>query len=227
MSSGRAAEPRNYALCRALRIGRMNSCARTDRRSSSVQLPAARFARTFFGIMAAALAALGARGASAEALLLIEADSGKVLHAENATHPWYPASVTKLMTAYVTLRAIKDHRLGMDTLLTVSPSAMAQQPSKMGFKVGIQVTVDNALKMMMVKSANDMAVVLAEGVSGSVEKFAAEMTRTARQLGMTQTNFVNPNGLPADEQVTSARDLAMLARALVRDFPEHELYWRI
>ena len=168
-----------------------------------------------------------APSAWAEALLLVEADSGKVLHAENATHPWHPASVTKLMTAYVTLRAIKDHRLGMDTLLTVSPSAMAQQPSKMGFKVGIQVTVDNALKMMMVKSANDMAVVLAEGVSGSVEKFAAEMTRTARQLGMTQTNFVNPNGLPADEQVTSARDLAMLARALVRDFPEHELYWRI
>src|SRR5437762_7905271 len=103
-----------------------------------------------------------APSAWAEALLLVEADSGKVLHAENATHPWHPASVTKLMTAYVTLRAIKDHRLGMDTLLTVSPSAMAQQPSKMGFKVGIQVTVDNALKMMMVKSANDMAVVLAD-----------------------------------------------------------------
>ena len=86
-----------------------------------------------------------------------------------------------------------------------------QPPSKIGFKPGTKITVDNALKILMVKSANDMAVVLAEGVSGSVEKFAAEMTRTARQLGMTQTNFVNPNGLPADEQVTSAQETALSA----------------
>src|SRR5215469_5675548 len=146
------------------------------------------------------------RPAAAEALLLVEAESGKVLYADNATRPWYPASLTKLMTAYVTLHALKEGRVTPDTLLTVSPVAMAQQPSKMGFKVGIQVTVDNALKMMMVKSANDMAVVLAEGVSGSVENFAGEMNRTARRLGMTQSNFVNPNGLPEDEQITSARD---------------------
>ena len=86
-------------------------------------------------------------------------------------HPWYPASVTKLMTAYVTLRAVKEGRITLDTLLTVSPNAVAQQPSKMGFKLGTQVTVDNALKMLMVKSANDIAVVLAEGVSGSIEGF--------------------------------------------------------
>jgi D-alanyl-D-alanine carboxypeptidase len=97
----------------------------------------------------------------------------------------------------------------------------------MGFPVGTQVTVDNALKMLMVKSANDMAVVLAEGVSGSIEKFADEMNRTAARLGMTQSSFVNPNGLPADEQITSARDLAILARALLRDFPEYDLYWHI
>src|SRR5205807_6100437 len=145
----------------------------------------------------------------------------------NATHPWHPASVTKLMTAYVTLRAIKDHRLGMDTLLTVSPSAMAQQPSKMGFKVGIQVTVDNALKMMMVKSANDMAVVLAEGVAGSIEKFADEMNAASKRLGMTQSSWVNPNGLPADEQITSARDMAILARAILKELPEYEMYWHI
>jgi D-alanyl-D-alanine carboxypeptidase len=170
---------------------------------------------------------LTARSARAEALLLVDAENGRVLYAENATYPWHPASVTKLMTAYVTLRAVKDQRISLDKLLTVSPVAMAQQPSKMGFKVGIQVTVDNALKMMMVKSANDMAVVLAEGVSGSVENFSAEMNRTARRLGMTQSNFVNPNGLPADEQITSARDLAILARALINDFPEYELYWHI
>ncbi len=90
-----------------------------------------------------------------------------MLQAENATYPWYPASVTKIMTAYVTLKAVKEGRITLDTLLTVSPIAAAQSPSKMGFKPGTQVTVDNALKMMMVKSANDMAVVLAEGVGGS------------------------------------------------------------
>ncbi len=160
-------------------------------------------------------------------LLLVEAASGKVLHAENATYPWYPASVTKLVTAYVTLRAVKDGRLRLDSLLTVSENALAQQPSKMGFAVGTRVTVDNALKMLMVKSANDIAVVLAEGVSGSVEKFADEMNRTSQRLGMTQSTWVNPNGLPADEQITSARDMAILARAILRDFPEYEFYWRI
>ena len=165
--------------------------------------------------------------ARAEALLLVEVDSGKVLRAENATYPWYPASVTKLMTAYVTLRAIKEHRIALDTLFTVSRNASAQAPTKMGFPVGTQVTVDNALKMLMVHSANDMAVVLAEGVSGSIENFADEMTRNAHRLGMSESNFVNPNGLPADGQITSARDLAILARALIREFPEYESYWHI
>jgi len=165
--------------------------------------------------------------ARAEATLLVEVDSGKVLHAENATYPWYPASVTKLMTAYVTLQAVREHRISLDTLFTVSRNAAAQAPTKMGFPVGTQVTVDNALKMLMVKSANDMAVLLAEGVSGSIENFADEMTRTAHRLGMSESNFVNPNGLPADGQITSARDLAILARALLREFPEYDFYWHI
>jgi D-alanyl-D-alanine carboxypeptidase len=165
--------------------------------------------------------------AHAESTILVEVDSGKVLHAENATYPWYPASVTKLMTAYVTLSAIKAHRITLDTLFTVSRNAAAQSPTKMGFPVGTQVTVDNALKMLMVHSANDMAVVLAEGVSGSIENFADEMTRTAHRLGMSESNFVNPNGLPADGQITSARDLAILARALIHEFPEYDSYWHI
>jgi D-alanyl-D-alanine carboxypeptidase len=171
--------------------------------------------------------AFGARTASAEALLLVEADTGKVLHAENAGYPWYPASVTKVMTAYVTLKAVKEGRITLDKLVTVSPVAAAQQPSKMGFGVGTQVTIDNALKMLMVKSANDMAVLLAEGVSGSVERFADEMNAAAQRLGMTQSSFVNPNGLPADQQITSARDLAILVRAVFRELPEYEMYWRI
>jgi D-alanyl-D-alanine carboxypeptidase len=175
----------------------------------------------------AALALVAPKAAEAEALLLIEADTGKVLQADNATYPWYPASVTKLMTAYVTLKAVKDGKLTLDTLLSVSPVAAAQSPSKMGFRPGTQVTVDNALKMMMVKSANDMAVVLAEGVGGSIDGFSALMNQTAQRLGMTQTSYVNPNGLPADGQITSARDLAILARAILRDLPEYESYMHI
>src|ERR1700759_5224716 len=165
--------------------------------------------------------------ASAEARLLIDAATGKVLEGENATVPWYPASVTKLMTTYVTLKAIRDQRITLDSVFTVSPTAASQQPSKMGFKVGTQLTVDNALKMMLVHSANDMAVVLAEGVGGSIPAFAEEMNGAARRLGMTQTYYVSPNGLPDDQQVTSARDLAILARALLHDFPGFYSYWRI
>jgi D-alanyl-D-alanine carboxypeptidase len=164
---------------------------------------------------------------SNEAALLIEADSGKVLFAENATVPWYPASITKIMTTYVTLQAVRNKRVTLDSLLTVSSRAALQAPSKMGFKPGSQVTVDNALKMLMVKSANDMAVVLAEGVSGSVENFSAEMNQASRRLGMTQSNWVNPNGLPARDQVSSARDLAILSRALLHDFPEYKVYWNL
>jgi D-alanyl-D-alanine carboxypeptidase len=176
-------------------------------------------------VSAFTLAAIGV--ANAEALLLVEAESGKVLQAENATNPWYPASLTKMMTAYVTLKAIKEGRITLDTLFTVSPTAASQSPSKMGFRPGTQVTVDNALKMLLVKSANDMAVVLAEGVGGSIDGFSELMNQNAQRLGMTQTNFVNPNGLPADGHVTSARDLAILARAIIHDLPEYEYFVHI
>jgi D-alanyl-D-alanine carboxypeptidase len=177
--------------------------------------------------LTAALALAAPTHARAEAQLLIEAATGKVLHAENATYPWYPASVTKLMTAYTTLTAIKEGRIGFNTLLTVSRNAAAQQPTKMGFKAGTTLTVDNALKMLMVKSANDMAVAIAEGVGGSIEGFADLMNANARRLGMTQSHFVNPNGLPAENHVTSARDLGILARALIQEFPEDDAYWHI
>ena len=181
-----------------------------------------------FGLaLTAALALAGTTQARAEAQLLIEASTGKVLHAENATYPWYPASVTKLMTAYTTLRAIKEGRIGFNTLLTVSRNAAAQQPTKMGFRAGTTLTVDNALKMLMVKSANDMAVAIAEGVGGSIEGFADMMNANARRLGMTESHFVNPNGLPAENHVTSARDLGILARALIQEFPEDDFYWHI
>ena len=178
--------------------------------------------------LAAGLLTISSAGrAQAEALLLVEAATGKVLHAENATYPWYPASVTKLMTLYTTLRAIREKKLSYDTLLTVSKNAVAQQPTKMGFKLGTTVTVDNALKMLMGKSANDVAVTIAEGVGGSLEGFADMMNANARRLGMTQSHFINPNGLPAENHVSSARDLAMLARALIAEFPQDDAYLHV
>ncbi|MGC1444662.1 MAG: D-alanyl-D-alanine carboxypeptidase family protein [Xanthobacteraceae bacterium] len=189
------------------------------------------FRAQVLGIVSASIAfgavALETAPVRAEALILVDADSGKVLRAENATYPWYPASTTKLMTLYMTLSALRDHRITADTLFTVSPNASAQAPVKMGFPIGTQITVDNAIKMMMVKSANDMAVVLAEGVGGSIDDFAQQMTETAHRLGMSESNFVNPNGLPADGQIMSARDLAILARALIREFPQYSFYWHV
>src|SRR6185312_15009817 len=180
-----------------------------------------------FGLAAGTFVLAATDHARAEAQLLIEASTGKVLHAENATYPWYPASVTKLMTAYTTLRAIKEGGLTLNTLLPISRNAAAQQPTKMGFKVGTNVTVDNALKMLMVKSANDIAVAIAEGVGGSIAGFADLLNANARRLGMSQSNFVNPNGLPAENHISSARDLGILARALIREFPEYDSYWHI
>jgi D-alanyl-D-alanine carboxypeptidase len=165
--------------------------------------------------------------ASAEATLVVEADSGKVLHAEHATYPWYPASTTKLMTMYLTLKAVKDGRLGMDSLLTVSTNAVAQAPSKMGFAAGTQVTVDNALKMLMVKSANDMAVVLAEGVSGSIEKFADDMNAASRRLGMTQSSWVNPNGFPPTSRSRRRATWRSWRARSCASLPEYEMYWHI
>jgi D-alanyl-D-alanine carboxypeptidase len=183
--------------------------------------------RATYAIAAALMLICAAQSARAEALLVIEADTGKVLQAENATYPWYPASVTKIMTAYVALKAVKEGRLTLDSLFTVSPAAAAQSPSKMGFKPGTTVTLDNALKMMMVKSANDIAVVIAEGVGGSIDGFSAEMNKNAQRLGMTQTHYVNPNGLPAEGHISSARDLGILARAVFKDLPEYEYFMHL
>lgn len=187
--------------------------------------------RTTISAAARALAALAMLGAGAPALagpaLLVDADSGRVIFAEQATDPWYPASVTKLMTTYLVLREIQLGRMSLDTPLSVSANAARVQPSKMGFKPGTVVTVDNVLKMMLVKSANDLAVVLAEAVGGSVEGFAALMNAEARRLGMHGSYFVNPHGLPDPRQRVTARDLALLARALLNDFPQYRPYFGI
>ena len=158
--------------------------------------------------------------ARATPALVMDAASGDVLYQNQATQPWYPASLTKLMTVYVALSAVRAHKLAFDTPLVVSARAAAMPPSHMGFPPGTQVTLDNALKMLMVKSANDLAVTIAEGVSGSVEAFAEDMNEAAATLGLHESHFVNPNGLPAAGHVSSARDMAIIARALYLTFPE-------
>ncbi|MCW2274187.1 serine hydrolase [Rhodoblastus acidophilus] len=149
----------------------------------------------------------------------IDVESGRVIAQRDATRAWYPASVTKLMTVYVALQAVESGRLTLDTPMVVSARATREKPSKMGFAPGSQVTLDNALKMLMVKSANDIAVTIAEGVSGSVEAFATEMNDAARSLGMQESHFVNPNGLHDPNHYSSARDMAVLGRALLLRFP--------
>lgn len=177
--------------------------------------------------LALALVASASQSARATPILLVDAESGKVLEQQEAGRPWYPASVTKLMTVYVALNAVREGRLSMDTLITVSPMAASQSPTKMGFAAGTKLTLDNALKMLMVKSANDMAVAIAEGVGGSHADFIQEMNATAARLGMTGTHYENPNGLPDAGQVTTARDLAVLARHLIYDFPEYQTLFRL
>jgi D-alanyl-D-alanine carboxypeptidase len=173
----------------------------------------------------APLALLAASAARAEPYLVADFDTGDVLMQSDATEPWFPASTTKLMTTYVALNAVREGRLTMDTPLTMSARAARLPASKMGFRPGTLVTLDNALKMLMVKSPNDVAWMIAESIDGSVEKFAAEMNATAAKLGMHESHFVNPNGLHDPDHYSSARDLAVLTRALLKEFPEHaDLY---
>ena len=173
-----------------------------------------------FLLVLVGLFAMGAGRAAATPAVTMDVASGDVLYAQDATQPWFPASTTKLMTVYVALSAVRDHQIAMNTPLVVSARAHKMPPSKMGFPVGTQVTLDNAMKMLMVRSANDIAITVAEGVAGSVEAFADDMNRAAAQLGMHESHFVNPNGLPNPEHYSSARDMAILARALYTEFPD-------
>jgi D-alanyl-D-alanine carboxypeptidase len=157
--------------------------------------------------------------------LLFDANDGKVLYAEDIDNQWHPASVTKVMTAYLVFEAIKAGKITLEDKIVCSEKAFQQQPSKVGLPIGGELTVQKGLEALIVKSANDVAVMLAEKVSGGEEAFVIKMNETAQRLGMTRTKFVNPNGLPAPEQVTTARDLAKLARAVVKDYPEHAPLW--
>ncbi len=176
--------------------------------------------RLVLAVLVSAILGVVGGPAAATPALTMDVATGEVLYAQDATQPWFPASTTKLMTVYVALMAVRDHQIAMDTPLVVSARAHMMPPSKMGFPVGTQVTLDNALKMLMVPSANDIAITVAEGVAGSVEAFADDMNQAAAQLGLHESHFVNPNGLPDPDHYSSARDMAIIARALYSQFPE-------
>jgi D-alanyl-D-alanine carboxypeptidase len=164
---------------------------------------------------------------SAGPALVIDASTGVVLHQENASQAWHPASTTKIMTAYVALRAVRAGRIGLESAIPASALAAKQPRVKVYIRAGQEITLDNALKIMMVKSANDIAYVIAEGVGGSVPAFVEMMNAEARRLGLSDTVFRNPNGWHDPEQQTSARDLAILTMTILREFPDYAEYWGI
>jgi D-alanyl-D-alanine carboxypeptidase len=174
---------------------------------------------------ALAAAALWLSPASAGPALLFDAADGRVLYAEDPDNQWHPASLTKIMTAYLTFEAIKDGKLTLETKITSSELASSQGPTRVGMAPGTSMTVETALAALIIRSANDVAVMLAEAVAGSHEAFVGQMNAAAARLGMTRTRFANANGLPAPEQITTARDLAKLSAAVVHDYPQYFHMW--
>src|SRR6185503_14510889 len=143
------------------------------------------------------------------------------LYAKHADSPRYPASITKIMTLYLTFEALASGKLHPDDRVVVSPHAAAQSPTKLGVRAGDSVSVTEAMDGMATKSANDMAVAMAEKLGGTESRFAALMTLRAQELGMQNTHFVNASGLPDSRQISTARDIAILSRAVMRDYPQY------
>ncbi len=153
--------------------------------------------------------------------IMIDAETGNVLSSYNADELRYPASLTKLMTLYITFNALDKGLIKMDDKLPVSRTAANRSPSKLGVRPGEKITVRDAVLALIIKSANDCATVLAEGLGYSEAKFAVTMTEVARELGMKNTTFKNASGLPNSAQKTTARDMALLAAAIYHHFPQY------
>jgi D-alanyl-D-alanine carboxypeptidase len=177
-------------------------------------------------VLAAIVFLLAAAPAEAKyAAIVMDADSGAVLYEANADTHNYPASLTKMMTLYLTFEALESGKLKLDQHFTVSHHASIQAPSKLGLQPGETIAVRDAILALVTKSANDVAVTVAENLAGSEPAFAERMTRKAQALGMKDTIFHNASGLPNPDQHTTARDLARLALALYRDFPNEYRYF--
>jgi len=201
--------------------------------------------RAIAGLVAGiALLALGAGGADARlrphgphrfihgssyhppyAALVMDHNTGQVLHEVDPDGPRHPASLTKIMTLYLLFEQLENGNLKLETPLPVSPHAAVQAPTKLHLKPGQTIAVEDAIKGLVTKSANDAAAVVAEAIGGTEEEFALRMTRKARALGMSATTYVNASGLPADEQITTARDQIALGRAIQMRFPQYYAYF--
>ncbi len=167
-------------------------------------------------------------GAQYRAALVADMDTGRVLYQENANELNYPASLTKIMTLYLTFDALEHGRLNLDDYLIVSQAAANAEPVKLGLPAGSKIRVEDAIKAVAVHSANDVARVLAENLKGGQEEsFADLMTRVAREIGLTRTNFENSSGLPNDDHMSTARDIALLSMAVYKHFPQYWKYFGI
>lgn len=174
----------------------------------------------FFALLFSAGSAHAQINSSKYAALVVNADNGTILHQRNANALRYPASLTKMMTLYLAFDAIETGKLRPNMMLRVSSNAASQSPLKLGLRAGQQISVRDAMMGLIVKSANDASVVLAEAIAGSEWQFARQMTAKARELGMNNTTFKNASGLPNPQQVSTAVDLAKLGIALKRDYPD-------
>jgi D-alanyl-D-alanine carboxypeptidase len=168
---------------------------------------------------------ISAAVAAPDAAIVVDARTGKVLYASNPDAPRHPASLTKMMTLYLLFDALETGKVGLDTPLNISAHAAEQAPSKLGLQPGQSISVRDAILAIVTKSANDVAVAIAERIGGSEKSFCSLMTQRAHQMGMTSSNFVNASGLPDSDQITTARDLATLSRALREHFPQYYSYF--
>lgn len=184
--------------------------------------------RVLYFILSCALFCGFVNAAEYKAVLVADIDSGRVLYQENANDLNYPASLTKIMTLYLTFDALEHNRLHLDDYLIVSNYAANAQPVKLGLPAGSKITVEDAIKAVAVHSANDVARVLAENLQGGKEgNFANLMTRVANEIGLQHTNFENSSGLPNDDHMSTARDIALLSMAVYKHFPQYWKYFGI
>ena len=172
-------------------------------------------------VLALVLAVLAFTPARANPMLLVDMDNFNVLYAQEAGQPWHPASLTKMMTAYVAFEQLAAGKITLDTPVVVSKNAFNEAPSKSGLPVGSALSMKDALYVMLVKSANDISVAIAETVGGDEASFVAMMNDAAARMGLTATHYANPNGLHDPAQVTSARDLAVLSLYIRQSFPQY------
>lgn len=183
--------------------------------------------RAFIFIVALFFSVMATDAWAKYASIIVDADTGRVLHEDHADDRNYPASLTKMMTLYLLFEAIETDKVKLADQFTVSKYASSRQPSKLGLKPGSTISVKTAILALAVKSANDVAVVIAENLAGSEKNFASVMTQKARRLGMSSTTFKNASGLHNKNQKSSARDMVKLGMALYSNFPQFYRYFSV